>query len=92
MLIEHLRSLPELEQGKGCFDRAEYGPVNRILKELFAAKYPAWALEPRLSAGNWDVYKIPNGEGREYEWMLRNCAGRAPIEELKAVASGDDDD
>ena len=57
MLIEHLRSLPELAQGGNCYDKPEYLTVNRILKEMFLAKYPAWAQAPK-GGGCWDVDKL----------------------------------
>ena len=78
MLIEHLRSLPELHAGENAFDKRECDHVNTILMHLFLAKYPNWT--QRTKDGFRDGSAIPNGEGEQLSWMLRNCAGRAPAE------------
>lgn len=88
MLIEHMRSLPELRKAENCWEKKEYLTVNRIVRLLFAEKYPEWEDKPRLKDG-WDVSQIPNQEGKVYEWMMRNCAGRSPA---KVAARDTDDD
>ena len=75
MLIEHLRSLPELRQGENCRGKAEYQVVDVLLASLFRAKYPSWR---EIVPGYRCTGHLPNDEGANYEWMLRNCAGRAP--------------
>jgi hypothetical protein len=78
MLIEHLRSLPELHPDEDPHHRQEYCHTNQILTSLFLAKYPNWT--QRTKSGLRDGEAIPNGEGEQFSWMLRNCAGRAPAE------------
>jgi hypothetical protein len=90
MLIEHLRALPEIREGESAYEKREYGTVNRVLKELFLAKYPAWAQAPRCASGSFDVGTLPGNEGTNFGWMLRNCAGRAPIELTRASEHDDD--
>lgn len=86
MLIEHMRALPELGDAENVYDKKEYSFVNRILTNLFRAKYPEWT---QLSKdGAHDVGCIPNGEGEVFKWILRNCAGRAPAEIVPAEDEG----
>lgn len=89
MLIEHLRSLPELKAGESAYGKEDYSPVNQILTVLFKCKYPEWQL--RTKTGNLDVFGIPNGEGKDFGWMLRNCAGEAPAEQMVSIVISKND-
>ena len=89
MLIEHMRSLPEITPNESECDKPEYRIVGKLLSNLYETKYPQWA---KAADGVRYVMDIPNGEGRPYLWMLRNCAGRAPIEIETVAACPDDDD
>ena len=86
MLIEHMRSLPEITAGEDECAKPDYQIVKKLLSNLYEKKYPNWVA--KVAGGTRYVMDIPNGEGRHYLWMLRDCAGRAPIE----VSTADDDD
>jgi hypothetical protein len=73
MLIEHMRSLPELGRDEWPFKKAEYTTVSRILKELFLAKYPEWARAPKMLDGCWDVAQLPAREGD----VITSCSATA---------------
>ena len=92
MLIEYMRSLPELTAGENIWHKKEYRPVNTILKELFLAKYPEWARAPKTTNGSWDSNALRASESKVLEWMLRNCAGRSPAEVAAQDITDDDDD
>lgn len=90
VLIDHLRGLPELEPGESPFTK--YDTVNRILTELFRAKFPEWKDTPRIN-GHLDVDRLPEGESQFYMWMLRNCACRTvPNHQARAPRLEEDDD
>lgn len=86
MLVEHLRSLPQIGPTENAYKKPEYEHVNVILTRLFQAKYPSWTA--RTSDGLHVAEEIPNGEASTLYWLLRNCAGRAPEE----LADDEDDD
>ncbi|HWQ96468.1 MAG TPA: hypothetical protein VN538_00045 [Clostridia bacterium] len=88
MLVEHLRSLPEIAPTENTYNKPEYKHVNSILTRLFQAKYPQWTAKTK--DGSYDVGAIPNGESSTFYWLLRNCAGRAP-EEAADTACDDAD-
>jgi len=88
MLIERMRMLPEIRNGEDVFAKPEYFHVKRIITHLFRAKYPDW--NPQKDGIRY-VSEIPNGEGDQYCWMLRNCAGRAPAEKREIERDDDDD-
>jgi hypothetical protein len=88
MLIEHMRSLPELKSGEDALNKPEYEYINRITTHLFKWKYPSWTQTTK--GGSLALEAIPNGEGKTVDWMLRNCAGRAPVE--TALCSNSDEE
>jgi hypothetical protein len=77
MLIEYLHGLPELTKGENALEKEAYFPIQMLLFGLFSAKYPEWAKGRRGSQLN--IKEIPNGDGRQFEWMLYNCAGPGRI-------------
>ena len=89
MLAEHLRSLPALKDGEDFYKKPEYNIINRLLVEVFLAKYPQWT--QTTETGSRYVGALPNGEGKVFERLLRNCAGRAPEERERQIGSDDDD-
>jgi len=91
MLIAHLKTLPRLGDSERVYDKKEYGCVNTILCALFLAKYPNWT--ERSSDGRHAVDKLPNGEGKTFEWILRGCAGgTGPMEPVHQDDDDEDDD
>lgn len=86
MVIDHLRGLPGIGADENEFSKPEYVAVNRILSELFTVKYPGWVV--RAGRVRRDIEDIPNGEGKAFSWMMRNCAGHAVVE---PGDEGDDD-
>jgi len=86
MLVEHMRSLPQLAAGEKAFGKKEYQRINSILTHLFCAKYPTW--DKLTPDGRYDVDEIPNGEGKVFCRLLNNCGGRAP-EETVQTADGE---
>ena len=87
MLIEHMRGLPEIQLGESAYKKTEYTTMNHVLYELFKAKYPQWT-QTIPGKGNPDVGGLPNGEDKNYTFMLRNCAGRA----LPELEEAEDED
>lgn len=88
MLIEHMRSLPEITGGEQSYMKPEYVTVNGILALLFKAKYPFWT--ERTTNGHLNLTGLPNGEYATFTWLLHNCAGWAPLE--AATRDTEDDD
>jgi hypothetical protein len=89
MLIEHMRTLPEISAEESAYDKKEYFHINQILTRLFRAKYPGWTkMISRNGESAHDADALPNGESRAFYFMLRNCAGRAPAE----IAADDDEE
>jgi hypothetical protein len=89
LLIEHLRRLPELERDEDFYEK--YWSMNVILTELFKEKYPAWLSTSRSKYGRMDPKKLPDEEGKNFRWLLRNCACLMPPPEREILLIVDDD-
>lgn len=89
MMIEHLRSLPRLQPGESPWGKREYRLVNTLLGDLFEIRYPEWKL--RNGESKRFITDLPHGEGQNFEYMLKYCAG-APISSDPLVVDEDDDE
>jgi hypothetical protein len=85
MLVEYMRSLPLVQPGEDPWEVPTYDPMRTILRTLFRAKHPDWKPDRN---GTYLLDSLPAGQGAEYIRLLRNCAGRSPIE----VTDDDRDD
>lgn len=88
MLVEYLRTLPELASGEDAFEKASYVPAKLILTRIFQAKYPEWKAR---RDGIFYIDDIPNGGDRVYTRLLKGCGGRIPVEPVQSAAEEDDD-
>ena len=86
MLVEHMRSLPQLQPGEDPYKLPAYSRIRAVLTNLFRAKHPDWKPD---NMGFYWVDGIPAGDCAVFERLFRNCAGRAP-EEYETADEGED--